>query len=99
MIEEVSDIDYATQRDRESALYKLKRAEKYPSSALAKITNANLEGIYYKIIHDELKDDNLEINRLVTDLYCEVMRLRAICREIISQENYKIAQKWNERAM
>jgi hypothetical protein len=98
MIEVTTDKDYATQRDRELALDKLKRAEKYPSSALAKITNANLEAIYYKIIHDKLKGDNVEINRLVTDLYCEVKRLRAICREILSEENYRIAHKWNERA-
>jgi hypothetical protein len=28
-----------------------------------------------------------------------VKRLRAICRETLSQENYRVAHKWNERAM
>lgn len=99
MLEELSDKDIFYQHERGRVIEKLNISEKHPASARAKITNANLEGIYFRIVNDKLRDENVQINLLVTDLYCEVMRLREICRMTVWEQDYKIAEKWRERAM
>lgn len=98
MIEELTDKDYNYKKDRELAIQKLMISKKHCASSKSKITNVNLDEIYSKIINDKLRDDNVQINLLVTDLYCEVMRLREICRMTVFEQNFRIADKWRERA-
>ena len=68
------------------------------SSSKNKISEAKLDEIYMRIENQRLKDPDIEIDRLVLDLYKEVNRLRSICELIQYTKNADLAYKWNERA-
>jgi hypothetical protein len=77
---------------------KLNKLKDSPTHPVNKITESNLKGILYRIKNGRLRDENVDIENLVTDLYCEVIRLRAICQLVVVEENDRIARRWNERA-